>query len=179
MTRENDTESNITMQPPLRRDEWGRVDVDSVPDVIEWFLNYDDRVAIIRHPRVEEVFQWKQEQSRAAGEDIFSFNRAEDRFAIGIIQSLAENTTQPELHSWISQLLNALDTAAKSNEVIAETYKLDLQSDTSIIKEAEKIPSNRARTDFLINCWIEALCTAEARILGWLYKEFYGQPYRI
>ncbi len=167
------------MQPPLRRDEWGRVDVDSVPDVIEWFLNYDDRVAIIRHPRVEEVFQWKQEQSRAAGEDIFSFNRAEDRFAIGIIQSLAENTTQPELHSWISQLLNALDTAAKSNEVIAETYKLDLQSDTSIIQEAEKIPSNRARTDFLINCWIEALCTAEARILGWLYKEFYGQPYRI
>lgn len=167
------------MQPPLRRDEWGRVDVDSVPDVIEWFLNYDDRVAIIRHPRVEEVFQWKQEQSRAAGEDIFSFNRAEDRFAIGIIQSLAENTTQPELHSWISQLLNALDTAAKSNEVIAETYKLDLQSDTSTIQEAEKIPSNRARTDFLINCWIEALCTAEARILGWLYKEFYGQPYRI
>lgn len=167
------------MQPPLRRDEWGRVDVDSVPDVIEWFLNYDDRVAIIRHPRVEEVFQWKQEQSRAAGEDIFSFNRAEDRFAIGIIQSLAENTTQPELHSWISQLLNALDTAAKSNEVIAETYKLDLQSDTSIIKEAEKIPSNRARADFLINCWIETLCTAEARILGWLYKEFYGQPYRI
>ena len=50
--------------PPLLRDARGRIDVDSVPDVIQWFLDYDSRVAIIKHPRVEEVFQWKQEQSR-------------------------------------------------------------------------------------------------------------------
>jgi len=88
-------------QPPLRRDAQGRVDVDSVPDVIQWFLDYDQRVAIVKHPRVEEVFQWKQTQSRSNGEEVFIFNRAEDRLAIGIIQALAENATERDLHSWI------------------------------------------------------------------------------
>jgi hypothetical protein len=54
---------------------------------------------------------------------------------------------------------------------------LDLKSGGSIVKEAEKIPFQRGRTEFLLNCWIETLCTAEARVLGWLYKEFYGRPY--
>jgi len=164
-------------QPPLLRNAAGEVDVDSVPDVIEWFLNYDQRVAIIRHPSVEEVFQWKQQQSQAQGENVFVFQRAEDRFAIGIIQALADHSTERGLHEWIGQLLAALDSAAKANESIAEAYKLDLQSGGSIVAQAEKIPFQRGRTDFLINCWIETLCTGEARVLGWLYKEFYGRPY--
>src|SRR5262245_47783648 len=170
MTRE-------THNPPLQRDASGHVDVDSVPDVIEWFLNYDQRVAVIKHPSVEEVFQWKQQQSQAEGEEVFIFNRAEDRLAIGIIQALADNTTERELHSWISQLLGALDTASKENEATAEAYKLDLRSGGSVLKESEKIPFQRGRKEFLLNCWIETLCTAEARVLGWLYKEFYGHPY--
>lgn len=163
--------------PPLRRDARGRIDVDSVPDVIQWFLDYDQRVGIVKHPRVEEVFHWKQEQSRSAGEAVFSFNRAEDRLAIGIIQALAENTNERALHAWISQLLTALDEASKANESATEAYRLDLQGTQSVVKEAEKIPSQRGRRDFLINCWVETLCTAEARVLGWLYKEFYGRPY--
>ncbi|MEP6636410.1 MAG: hypothetical protein ABJB97_06760 [Acidobacteriota bacterium] len=163
--------------PPLKRDERGRIDVDSVPDVIQWFLDYDTRVAIVKHPRVEEVFQWKQEQSRIAGEEVFNFNRAEDRLAIGIIQALAENTNETALHSWISQLLGALDTATKANESITEAYRLDLPGALSVVKEAEKIPAQRARKEFLLNCWVETLCTAEARVLGWLYKEFYGHAY--
>lgn len=163
--------------PPLRRDIRGDIDLDSVPDVIQWFLDCDGRVAIIKHPNVEEVFQWKQEQSRIAGEDVFAFNRAEDRLAIGIIQALAENSTERTLHSWISQLLNALDAASKANESASEAYKLDLAGGGSVIKEADKIPSARGRRDFLINCWIETLCTAEARVLGWLYKELYGRAF--
>lgn len=163
--------------PPLQRDARGNVDPDSVPDVIQWFLDFDQRVAIIKHPNVEEVFQWKQEQGRIAGEDVFAFRQAEDRLAIGIIQALAENSTERGLHSWISQLLNALDSASKANEAAANTYKLDLQGGSSIVKEAEKIPSARGRHEFLINCWLETLCTAEARVLGWLYKEFYGRPF--
>ena len=164
-------------QPPLIRDARGRVDVDSVPDVIEWFLNYDQRVSVIKHPRVEEVFQWKQEQSRRADEDVFVFNHAEDRLAIGIIQALAEHSTEPELHSWISQLLNALDAASKANEEISEAYQLDLSDGHSVITESAKIPTQRGRSEFLINCWLETLCTAEVRVLGWLYKEFYGRPF--
>jgi hypothetical protein len=163
--------------PPLQHHADGQVDVDSVPDVIEWFLNYDQRVAIIRHPSVEEVFQWKQKVSQSQGEEVFIFKKAEDRLAIGIIQALADNSTEPQLHAWIGQLLGALDAASKANESTAEAYKLDLRSSESIIDQAEKIPFQRGRTEFLLNCWIETLCTAEARVLGWLYKEFYGRPY--
>lgn len=159
------------------RDAQGRIDVDCVPDVVQWFLDYDERVAIIRHPRVEEVFQWKQELSRTAGEDVFIFNCAEDRLAIGIVQALAENSTEADLHSWISQLLNALEDSSKANEAVSESNQLNLGDATSVVKEAEKIPTAAARYDFLLNCWIEALCTAEARVLGWLYMEFYGHPY--
>ncbi|HKP83250.1 MAG TPA: hypothetical protein VJT69_14560 [Pyrinomonadaceae bacterium] len=170
----NSSEVNL---PPLQRDATGQVDVDSVPDVIEWFLNYDQRVAIIRHRSVEEVFQWKQQQSQAQGEDVFIFQRAEDRLAIGIIQALADNSTERNLHAWIGQLLGALDAASKANESTAEAYKLDLKGGGSIVEQAEKIPFQRGRSEFLINCWIETLCTAEARVLGWLYQEFYGRPY--
>ena len=171
------SEDALANQPPLRRNAQGRVDVDSVPDVIQWFLDYDQPVAIVKHPRVEEVFQWKQQQSRRAGEEVFIFRRAEDRLAIGIIQALAENSTERKLHSWIGQLLNALDTASKANESVAEAYGLDLTGSASTVSEAEKIPSQRGRTEFLLNCWIETLCSAEARVLGWLYKEFYGRPF--
>jgi len=172
MTSESDLQG-----PPLQRDAHGQVDVDSVPDVIEWFLNYDQRVAIIRHPSVEEVFHWKQQHAKAQAEEIFQFNRAEDRLAIGIIQALADNVTERSLHEWIGQLLGALDAASKANEATADSYKLDLRSGGSIVHEAEKIPFQRGRTEFLLNCWIETLCTAEARVLGWLYQEFYGRPY--
>jgi len=163
--------------PPLQRDASGQIDVDSVPDVIEWFLKYDQRVAIIRHPSVEEVFQWKQQHTRAQGEEVFQFRKAEDRLAIGIIQALADNSTERGLHEWIGQLLAALDAASKANESTSEAYNLDLRSGASIVEQAGKIPHQRGRTDFLLNCWIETLCTAEARVLGWLYKEFYGRPY--
>lgn len=163
--------------PRLLRDAAGRIDVDSVPEVIQWFLDYDERVAVIKHPRVEEVFQWKQENSRTAGEEVFVFKRAEDRLAIGIIQALAEHSGERELHAWISQLLNALERASKANEATADSYRLDLKGGGSVVLEAKKIPSERGRNEFLINCWIETLCTAEARVLGWLYKEFYGRPF--
>jgi hypothetical protein len=173
----NGSESAALNRPPLRRDAQDRVDVDSIPDVIQWFLDYDQRVAVVKHPRVEEVFQWKQQQSRGAGEEVFIFNRAEDRLAIGIIQALAENSTERDLHSWIGQLLNALDVASKANESASEAYGLDLAGSNSTVSEAEKIPSQRQRTEFLMNCWIETLCSAEARVLGWLYQEFYGRPF--
>ena len=168
---------NENLSPPLQRLPSGEVDLDSVPDVIEWFLNYDQRVAIIRHPSVEEVFQWKQKHARDQGEEIFQFNRAEDRLAIGIIQALADNPGERELHSWISQLLNALETASKATESVVDSYQLDLKSGGSIVEQARKIPFQRGRDDFLLNCWIESLCTAEARVLGWLYKELYQQPF--
>lgn len=172
-----DVAEQAPLKPPALRDAAGNIDLDSVPEVIQWFLDFDQRVAIVKHPNVEEVFQWKQENSRKQGEAVFDFKQAEDRLAIGIIQALAEHNTERLLHSWISQLLNALDSASKANEAAAEAYKLDLAAGGSVVREAEKIPTARGRRDFLINCWVETLCTAEARVLGWLYQEFYGKAF--
>jgi hypothetical protein len=163
--------------PVLLRDQFGAVDYDSLPDVIQWFLDHDQRVAIVKHPKVEELFQWKQEQSRAAGEDVFNFNCAEDRLAIGILQSVAHNPTERGLHDWIGQLLNALNQASKATEQTSSVYRLDLSDSTSIVRESEKIPAAHSRQSFLIDCWLETLCTAEVRVLGWLYREFYGRPF--
>src|ERR1044072_1627062 len=170
------TAASKANEPVLLRDSAGRIDYDSIPDVIQWFLDYDERVAIVKHPKIEELFHWKQQQSRDAGEDVFNFNRAEDRLAIGIIQSLAHNPTERELHGWIAQLLNALNTASKSTENFAAEYSLSMD-ENSIVVEAAKIPASSIRADFLFNCWLETLCTAEIRVLGWLYREFYGRPF--
>lgn len=163
--------------PPLLRDDQGAIDYDSVPDVIQWFLDYDQRVAVIRHPKVEELFHWKQQETQSQGEKILIFNHAEDRLAIGIIQALAHNPTERELHAWIAQLLNALDFASKANEDVVTSYRLEMGSDSSVVNESKKIPAATARLDFLMNCWLETLCTAEIRVLGWLYREFYGRPF--
>src|SRR5215510_11033178 len=113
--------------PVLIRDEDGVIDYDSLPDVIQWFLDYDERVAIIKHPKVEELFQWKQEQSRNAGEDVFNFNRAEDRLAIGILQSVAHHPSERELHGWVGQLLNALQQAQQRTEEVSSSYDLNMK----------------------------------------------------
>ena len=164
-------------QPPLLRDAAGNVDVDSVPDVIDWFLNYDQRVAVIKHPSVEEVFHWKQQQSQAEGEEGLHFQSCRGPVGDRNHSGACRQRTERELHAWIGQLLLALDAAAKANESTAEAYQLDLKGGGSIVKQAEKIPFQRGRAEFLLNCWIETLCTAEARVLGWLYKEFYGKAY--
>jgi hypothetical protein len=161
-------------EPVLKREAEGRIDYDSIPDVIQWFLDYDERVAIIKHPKIEELFQWKQQQSRDAGEEVFNFSRAEDRLAIGIIQSVAHHPSEEALHGWIAQMLNALNTASKATENVAQAYALEMNQ-SSVVAESAKIPAASERADFLFNCWLETLCTAEIRVLGWLYKEFYGE----
>jgi hypothetical protein len=163
--------------PPIRLDSPGKINTGSVADVIQWFMERDQRVAVIRHPSVEELFQWKQHESKNESEDVFIFDHAEDRLAIGIIQALMQYTSERELHGWISQLLNTLDEASKLNEEIAEAYKLETAGGASVILEASKIPSRRERSGYLISCWLETLCTAEVRVLGWIYQELYKKPY--
>jgi predicted enzyme related to lactoylglutathione lyase len=164
--------------PPLARDELGRIEPASLADLIEWFLARDPRVNMIRHPKVEEVFQWKQAESRRAGEEVYEFASAEERLAIGIMQAIVENEGEPALHGWISQLLNALDDATKTTEEVSQAFRLDTSGEASTVDEAAKIPSASGRTIFLTCCWLEALCTAEVRVLGWVYQQLYGRPFQ-
>jgi hypothetical protein len=163
--------------PALARDGEGRIEPSSLIGIIGWFLERDPRVAAVRHPRVGEVFRWKQEAARGAGEEVFEFDSAEDRFAVGVVQALMQNPSEPQLHEWIGQLLNALDDAAKTNEEMAHAYNLGGEG-ASPVAESGKIPTARGREVYLTCCWLETLCTAEVRVLGWLYQELYGRAFR-
>ena len=162
--------------PAIKADAAGRIDSNALADVIQWFLDRDPRVNAMRHPRVEEVFRWKQEAERRAGEEVFRFDTAEDRFAVGVVQALMSNPDERALHGWIAQLLNALDDAARTNEEITDAYRLDPAE--SAVAESGKIPASAAREVYLTCCWLEALCTAEARVLGWVYQELYGRAFQ-
>ena len=175
--RTNSNGAGAASQPPaLKPDAAGRIDSNALADVIQWFLDRDPRVNAVRHPRAAEVFRWKQEAERRAGEDVFRFDTAEDRFAVGVVQALMSNPDERALHGWIAQLLNALDDASRTNEEIISAYRLDPAE--SAVAESEKIPAAAAREVFLTCCWLEVLCTAEARVLGWVYQELYGRPFQ-
>ena len=162
--------------PPLGRAAQGEIALPALADVIEWFLEHDPRVNMIRSPKVEEVFQWKQAAARAAGDEVFEFDSAEARLAVGIVQAATAYSDERALHEWIAQLLNALDEAARTNEEIAADYKLAVAA-PSAVAEAAQIPTARGREVYLTCCWLEALCTAEVRVLGWVYQELYGRAF--
>jgi len=164
--------------PPLGRDAGGRVEPRSLAGLIQWFLDYDERVAVVRFPAVEALFQWKQQEDLRGDSAAVAFNRAEDRLAVGIMQALVEHDTERDLHAWIGALLGALDDATKTNEAVAEAYGLRPNESSSVVHEAEKIPARRERDIYLTCCWLETLCTAEVRVLGWAYQELYGRPFR-
>lgn len=165
-------------QPPkLRRFENGEVDNSSLADLIEWFLNFDERVARMRHANTEELFQWKQKDDEANGVATYPFENAEARFAIGAVQALAENKSEPILTLWITDVLEALGRARETKAELTTAYDLDADLDAFSLKKAEKLTTNTERRLYLSSCWLEALCTAEARVLGWVYQEIYGKPF--
>lgn len=162
--------------PKLRKTADGGIDINSLADLLEWFLNFDQRVAIVRHPHVEELYQWKQKDDAEHGAEVYPFENAEARFAIGAFQALGENDTEEKLARWITDVLGALGEAKQTNEDIAADYKLD--ASRSHLEEAHKLPTNTERRLYLTSCWVEALCTAEVRFLGWIYQELYGKPFQ-
>src|ERR1044071_948980 len=171
--------AGTTQGPPLmRRDAQGRVEPASLAAVIQWFLDYDERVAVVRFPAVEALFQWRQqEELKSLGDAAVAFRQAEDRLAVGVIQALVEHDTEGKLHAWIKDLLSALDDASKTNEAIAEAYGLKPSEESGVVEESEKIPSRRDGEGYSNCCWLETLCTAEARVLGWAYQGLYGRPF--
>lgn len=164
--------------PALAKTASGDLNANSLADLVEWFLNNDEKVRIVRHQNVEELFQWKQADDAAHGAQPYPFENAEARFAIGVFQALAENKTQAELNAWISDVVQALGGSKETNQQITDSYQLGTREGKSHITEAEKIPSETERRLYLSSCWLEALCTAEARLLGWVYQELYGTPFQ-
>ena len=59
------------------------------------------------------------------------------------------------------------------------TDEFDLDADIEAFScvKAEKLTTKNERRLYLTSCWLEALCTAEARVLGWIYQEIYGRTY--
>src|SRR5437588_10005557 len=112
-----------SQQPPaLRRDARGRIEPASLADLIQWFLDYDERVAVVRFPAVEALFQWKQQETLKGNPEAYAFSRAEDRLAVGVMQALVEHDTEDELHGWIKEIQRAIDASAKTEAAIDEPY---------------------------------------------------------
>jgi hypothetical protein len=171
--------SEQTNQPPkLEKTPDGDINANSLADLLEWFLTYDQRVALVRHPHVQELFEWKQADDAANGVEVYPFENAEARFAIGVFQALAENNSEPELQNWITEVLQALGESKQTNEDIANEYKLAVKEGASSVMESQKIPSKIEQRLFLTSSWLEALCTAEVRFLGWIYQELYGKQFQ-
>ena len=165
-------------QPPkLRRKENGEIETASLADLLEWFLIYDERTARMRHANTEDLFQWKQMDDVEQGISIFPFENAEARFAVGSFQALAENNSEPLLKLWISDLLEALQESHKTKTEITESYNLDNDIEAFSLKKAEFLTTKSEKRLYLTSCWLEALCTAEARFLGYVYQEMYGRPF--
>jgi len=162
--------------PKLEKTATGDIDVNSLANMLEWFLNFDRRVGLVRHPHVEELFQWKQAEDAANGVEVYPFENAEARFAVGAFQALAENDTQEKLQIWITEVLQALGEAKQTNEDIAKSYKLDPVK--SHVSQSEAIPNKTERRLYLTSSWLEALCTAEVRFLGWVFQELYGKQFQ-
>ncbi|MEO6590377.1 MAG: hypothetical protein ABIP06_13850 [Pyrinomonadaceae bacterium] len=164
-------------QPPkLRMSANNDIDVSSLADLLEWFITNDGRVNVVRHPQVEELFQWRQAEDKANGVESYAFENAEARFAIGIFQALGENDTETKLQNWITNLLEALGEAKQTSEDVSNTYNLDASQ--SHVAQAEKIPTDVEKRLYLTSSWVEALCTAEVRFLGWIFQELYGKPFQ-
>ena len=162
--------------PKLQKTADGGINTNSLADLLEWFLSFDQRVALVRNPNVEELFQWKQADDASNGIETYPFENAESRFAIGVFQALGENDSENKLSRWLSDVLQALSEAKQTNEDIAKSY--NLEQATSSVAQANKIPSKTERRLYLTSCWLEALCTAEARFLGWVFQELYGKPFQ-
>src|SRR6186713_2363758 len=149
--------------PKLRPGNDGGIDPSSIADLVEWFLNFDERTARMRHANTEELFQWKQKDDEGNGIGTYPFENAEARFAIGSFQALQENSSEPLLKLWISDLLNALHESRETKTELTEAYNLDQDTEASSLAKAEKLTTNAEKRLYLTSCWLEALCTAEAR----------------
>lgn len=163
--------------PKLRRTETGELDIGSLADLLEWFLTYDERTARIRHANSDELFQWKQKDDEENGVGIYPFENAEARFAVGAIQALGENNSEPLLKMWITDVLEALGRARETKTELEHSFNLNADMEAFSLAKAEKLTTKTEKRLYLSCCWLEALCTAEARFLGYVYQEIYGKPY--
>lgn len=168
---------NENQPPKVVRTSDGALAPNSLADVVEWFLNFDERTARMRHPHTEELFQWKQNDDAANGIGTYPFENAEARFAIGVVQALQENASEPLLGLWLNDITVALHESSNTKAELGEVYRLDDSAQDSAIVKSEKLTTNAEKRLYLTSCWLESLCTAEARVLGWVYQEIYGRPF--
>ena len=60
---------------------------------------------------------------------------------------------------------------------MSEMFNLNETAEQFALEKAAKLTTNLEKRMYLTSCWIEALCTAEVRVLGWIYQEIYGKPF--
>lgn len=173
----NSSLKGANLPPKLRLNDDKNLDPASVADLIEWFLLYDEKTARMRHPATEELFQWKQKADENNGQVTYPFESAEARFAIGVYQAIVENDREPLMALWLNDLVAAISESRQIRQEISDANKLEKYPEKSWIEKSQQIETERERNLYLESCWLETICTAEARVLGWVYQEIYGRPF--
>lgn len=163
--------------PSLVKTQNGEINIESLANLVEWFLSYDERVAALRHSQVDAIYQWRQQDANSTDKEMEPFPRAEDRFAMGIFQALAENDSEPALKKWISDILTAMQESKELAAQIAVDNKFSPEANTTPLEEANLLATNEEKRMYLSARWFEILCTAELRVLGWVYQQLYGKPF--
>ena len=142
-------------------------------------MNFDERVAAMRHPDVDAIYQWRQQDANSNGEEMLPFPRAEDRFAMGVFAALAENRDEPSLKAWMTEIVNALQESKEFAAQIAHDNEFSPESNRTPIEEANFLPTMDEKRMYLSARWFEILSTAELRVLGWIYQELYGKAFAV
>lgn len=173
-----ETQAQEIAPPKLVRTSDGGIHSSSLADLVEWFLNYDERTARMRHAMTEELFKWKQADDASRGVPVYPFENAEARFAIGVFQALEQNSSEPLLGLWMNDVLAALHESKETKREITEANNLEKDNEKSWVEKSELLTTKAERRYYLTSCWLEALCTAEARVLGWIYQEIYGRAFK-
>src|SRR5437016_5387556 len=117
------TQTASANQPPkLKITPNGKAEVESLADLLEWFLAFDERTARMRHPYTDELFQWKQADDAENGIGVYLFENAEARFAVGVFQALDTNDSEPLLKLWITDVLNAVQESREIKTELTANY---------------------------------------------------------
>jgi len=166
-------------QPPkLRLTAEGSADIGSLADVLEWFLNFDETHRPHEATRPSKRFSnGNSRTTRSTASRSTRSRTPRPALPSARFQALAENDTEPKLnrldHRYPQRPRRRPDVAHRDLGILRPRRRPELYA----VAKADKLTTAIEKRIYLTSSWIEALCTAEARYLGWSIRKLYGKPF--
>ena len=119
----------------------------------------------MRLPYTDELFQWKQADDEANGIGTYPFENAEARFAIGVFRRGDEQfrAAAADVDLGCTGSFERIARDPDGNRPFVQDGR-DLGKLGA--RKGRKANQPGGKRLYLTSCWLETLCTAEARVLG-------------